>query len=269
MYPVGNSVGDFYSDLWIDTDLASDTFIVGTEAYYVLLHEIGHTIGFDHPALPISEDNRQYTVMDYSSHPTMSGDVTGYQLYDIAAMQYLYGTNTSYATGNDVYGFSALDGVITTIWDAGGYDVIDMSGATYAVDLDLAGGAFSTVAATGSNNLAIAFGTVIEDAIGSDYNDRIVGNDAANRLTGGGGDDELTGRGGIDIFAFAGNWGNDTITDFVRDEDLLDFADAGLGFFDLTITSSGGDTLIAYLGDSVTLHGVATIDDSDFFVFVA
>ncbi len=66
---------------------------------------------------------------------------------------------------------------------------------TYAVDLDLAGGAFSTVAATGSNNLAIAFGTVIEDAIGGGYNDRIVGNEAANRLSGGGGDDVLTGRG--------------------------------------------------------------------------
>ena len=157
---------------------------------------------------------------------------------------------------------------MATFWEAGGDEVSRRAGATYAVDLDLAEGAFSTGDATGSNNLAIAFGTVIEDAIGSDYNDRIVGNDAANRLTGGGGDDVLTGRGGIDIFAFAANWGNDTITDFVRDEDLLDFADAGLGSFDLTSTSSGGDTLIAYLGDSVTLQGVATIDEND-FVLVA
>ena len=38
--------------------------------------------------------------------------------------------NASCATGNDVYGFSVFDGEITTIWDAGGYDVIDMSGVT-------------------------------------------------------------------------------------------------------------------------------------------
>ncbi len=180
------------------------------------------------------------------------------------AYHYLYGVNTGYATGNDVYGFSVLDGMITTIWDAGGYDVIDLSGATYAVDLDLAEGAFSTVAATGSNNLAIAFGTVIEDAIGSGFDDRIVGNDAANRLTGGSGDDELTGRGGVDIFGFAEGWGNDTITDFVVGEDQLDFAGAGLSFANLDITSFGGDTLIAHLGDSVTLLGVATIDESNF-----
>ena len=144
-----------------------------------------------------------------------------------------------------------------------------MSGVTYAVDLDLAADAFSTVAATGSNNLAIAFGTVIEDAIGSAYDGRIVGNDAANRLSGGGGDDVLTGRGGADTFVFADNWGDDTITDFVRGEDLLDFTDAVPSLENLTIESSHGDTVISYGGDSVTLLGVAAIDDSDFFVFVA
>ena len=110
---------------------------------------------------------------------------------------------------------------------------------------------------------------MIEDAIGSSYDDGIVGNDAANRLSGGRGDDVLTGRGGADTFVFADNWDNDTITDFVRGEDLLDFSDGGLSFANLTITSSGGDTLIAYHGDSVTLQGVATIDESDFFVFVS
>jgi len=177
--------------------------------------------------------------------------------------------NASCATGNDVYGFSVFDGEITTIWDAGGYDFVDMSGVTYAVGLDLAEGAFSTVAATGSNNLAIAFGTVIEDAIGSAYDDRIVGNDAANRLSGGGGGDVLTGRSGADTFVFADNWGDDTITDFVRGEDLLDFTDAVPSLENLTIESSGGNTVISYGGDSVTLQGVAAIDDSDFFVFVA
>ncbi len=110
---------------------------------------------------------------------------------------------------------------------------------------------------------------MIEDAIGSAYDDRIFGNDAANRLSGGGGDDVLTGRGGADTFVFVDNWGDDTITDFVRGEEQLDFTDAGLSYADVTIKSSHGDTVISYGGDSVTLQGVAAIDDSDFFAFVA
>ncbi len=78
----------------------------------------------------------------------------------------------------------------------------------------------------------------------------------ANRLTGGD---------GADTFVFADNWGNDTITDFVRGEDQLDFTDAGLTFANFTKElSHGGDMVISYGGDSVTLLGVAAIDDSDF-----
>ncbi len=254
----GTPVGTEPSDVWVDSDVAGSVIDPGTEAFYVLVHELGHAIGLNHPHdFPPEETNRQYTTMAYGDHPTMSGDVTGYQLYDIAALQYLYGSNTSHATGDDVYTFSSLDGVIKTLWDAGGYDVINMSKATYGVDLDLNGGAFSTVAATGSNNVAIAFGTVIEEAIGSAYNDRIMGNEANNRLTGGS---------GSDIFAFADSWGDDTVTDFVRGDDLLDFGPAGLTFEDLEITSSGGDTIIAYAGNSVTVQGVDSIDESDFLI---
>jgi Ca2+-binding RTX toxin-like protein len=196
--------------------------------------------------------------MSYAPHSTMSGDVSGYQLFDIAALQYLYGANTGYATGNNVYDFNALDGAIETIWDAGGHDTLDMSAATHAVNLDLAEGAFSTVAASGSDNLALAFGTVIEDAIGGAYDDRIAGNEAANTLTG---------NGGADTVVFASNWGNDTITDFTPGEDLLDFSAAGLTFADLEITTAGGDTLISNGDDSVVLAEV-TVDDENAFVFV-
>jgi hypothetical protein len=254
----GTPTGTGASDVWIDNDLAGSTIDVATKAYYVLLHELGHAIGLNHPDVPAEEDNRQYSVMSYAPHSTMSGDVSGYQLFDIAALQYLYGANTGYATGNNVYDFNALDGAIETIWDAGGHDTLDMSAATHAVNLDLAEGAFSTVAASGSDNLALAFGTVIEDAIGGAYDDRIAGNEAANTLTG---------NGGADTFVFASNWGNDTITDFTPGEDLLDFSAAGLTFADLEITTAGGDTLISNGDDSVVLAEV-TVDDENAFVFV-
>ena len=100
--------------------------------------------------------------------------------------------------------------------------------------------------------------------IGGDYDDVIVGNDASNRISGGAGDDLLTGRGGIDIFTFALGWGSDTITDFARGVDHLDFGEAGLNFAELDINSSAGNTVISYGGDSVTLQGVGTIDENDF-----
>jgi serralysin len=193
----------------------------------------------------------------------MDGEPQTHMLYDIATIQYLYGANTSFASADDVYGFGAFDDVIKTVWDGGGHDTFDMSGATYSVALDLAEGAFSTVAAAGINNLAIAFGTVIEDAVGSAYDDQIAGNDAANAITGGSGNDQLAGRGGADTYFFATGWGDDTITDFAVDEDTLDFTDAGLVFADLVITSSGSYTLITHLENSVTLQGVATIDEND------
>ena len=195
--------------------------------------------------------------MDYAPHPTMDVDVASYQIFDIATLQYLYGVDSEHAAGDDVYAFSEFDGTVKTIWDGGGIDVLDMSAATYAVDIDLNEGSFSTVTATGQNNLGIAFGTVIEDAIGGAYDDWIAGNQTDNQLTGGG---------GSDIFAFAAHWGDDTITDFERGKDSLDFAEAGASIADLGVSSSGGVTQITFGEDSVLLLGVSSIDESDFLI---
>lgn len=255
--PLGGGVGETSSDVWLDLSYSGDPLAPGTDPFTILLHELGHALGLDHPDLPVAEESQQYTVMDLLLHPTMYDYVSGYQLYDIAALQYLYGVNAGYASGDDVYSFNEFDGVIKTIWDGGGRDVLDMSSADYAIDLDLGQGAFSTVAAVGEGNLAIALGTVIEDAIGGAYDDRIAGNEADNQLTGGG---------GRDVFEFASNWGDDTITDFQRGADQLDFIAAGVGFADFTITSSHGDTLIAYGDDSLLLEGIATVDEGDFLI---
>jgi len=260
--PMDGGIGTIGNDIWLAAYAANEAFVGGTFIFSTLMHEIGHTLGMGHPSiteLPLEENNRQHTVMSGLDPISLGYEPETYMLYDIATLQYIYGANTASATGNDVYTFADFGSKLKTIWDAGGHDVFDLSAATYGVDIDLRQGEFSTVARWGHDNLAIAFGTVIEDVIGSNFDDTIMGNEVANRLTGGGGQD---------IFAFAVNWGNDTITDFARGADRLDFTDAGLGFADLDITSSGGDTLIAYLANSVTLQGVATIDESD-FVFVA
>ena len=78
------------------------------------------------------------------------------------------------------------------------------------------------------DNIAIAYGAVIENAIGGSGDDRIIGNQTNNRLTGGAGNDILTGDRGSDVFIFANDGSVDTITDFATRSDRID-----LSVFDL------------------------------------
>ena len=78
------------------------------------------------------------------------------------------------------------------------------------------------------NNIGIAIGAVIENAIGGEGNDRINGNQA---------DNELTGNGGADTFIFADDGSVDTILDFESGSDKIDLTevaglDASKVFFD-------------------------------------
>lgn len=249
-YPMGVPTGNVYSDVWIDTQTAGTSFESGTEGFYVLLHEIGHAIGLDHPTLPNGEENRQYTVMDYTDHPTIATDSTGYQLYDLAALQYLYGANTTATAGDDTYTFADLDGQSKALWDAGGHDTIDLSGAVYGVTVNLNAGSFSTIIDEGSENLSIAFDTLIEDVIGSDFDDILIGNTADNTFAGGA---------GRDSFVFEDNWGQDRITDFEVGQDQLDFSSLGLTTSDFAVTEADGDTLLEYGADSVLLVDVVDV----------
>ena len=93
------------------------------------------------------------------------------------------------------------------------------------------------------NNIGIAYGAIIENAIGGHGDDRINGNSAANKLTGGA---------GADTFIFANDGSVDTITDFKSGTDKIDLSevpglDASKVFFD-----SASDTLkIDTNGDNV------------------
>ncbi len=76
-------------------------------------------------------------------------------LHDVAAIQSIYGANTATRAGDTVYGFNAsnqqfnLDGILAgpnfgsegvfTIWDGGGIDTIDASGAVADGDVPIAG----------------------------------------------------------------------------------------------------------------------------------
>ncbi|NNE83474.1 MAG: cadherin-like domain-containing protein [Alphaproteobacteria bacterium] len=271
-FPSGNGSGLYDSDVWIDSETAGAEFIEGSIGHLTLIHEIGHALGVNHPdamLLSAEEMTRQFTVMAYGASTTADAEPETMMLYDVAALQHLYGANETATAGDDTYGFAELDNSTRTIWDAGGHDTIDLSAATYGVEIDLRDGAFSSVSATGSSNLAIAFNSTIEDAYGGDFDDILRGNDADNYLSGGAGSDTLTGGEGADRFALLDDGSADIITDFVRGADHIDLS-ATDASFDSLVMQNDDAGLIVSLGDSsILLEDVTEVDEDDFLFGVA
>ncbi|ASP48717.1 M10 family metallopeptidase C-terminal domain-containing protein [Cognaticolwellia beringensis] len=301
-----------------------------------LVHEIGHTLGLSHPGAyngsgatnyvsqaEYAQDSNQYSLMSYwgdeetSNQPFGGGIVdwsTGFYNYphtpmvhDILAIQTAYGADSTTRSDDTVYGWNSTAGnvvydfsenlfPIVTIYDAGGIDTIDMSGANASVFIDLNDGQYSSGAAsvpsedeinrrrqlmrdagntglgnvgvgttdfwqnltttaheefltaetgvsglgvTSHDNIAIAYGTIIENAIGSSKRDYLRGNAADNVLTGNGGDDVLEGMAGadtyiggegFDTFVFTNIESGDMVTDFETGQDLIDLSSTGVSF---------------------------------------
>ena len=84
---------------------------------------------------------------------------------------------------------------ILTLYDSGGNDTLDLSTEFNDTRVDLrpeqSPGVYGVV--------AIARGTIIENAVGGSGNDHIIGNTVANRLDGGPGNDHLWGNNGEDV----------------------------------------------------------------------
>jgi Ca2+-binding RTX toxin-like protein len=201
---------------------------------------------------------------------------------DIEALQYLYGANLSTRTGDDVYKWETNPEILETIWDAGGNDTIDCSNQIFTNIIDLRAGNYSSISLrqtsaeirqgldlpdwytdalpkdvyNGSNNLAIARGVVIENAIGGSGNDKIYGNEFNNHLTGGKGNDRLEGGARSDTYHFARGDGQDVILDASGSKDVIAFG-SGITRADIQITRShnGKDLILTIAGgDQITIE---------------
>ncbi len=205
-------------DVWLDVE-TGNVMKPGQEGYYVLLHELGHALGIQHPlyetdmsgATVLTKDLAIPTntlMLDLSVSATGGAWPTWFGSFDLQALRALYGSRT-YATGNDIYSVSDASGPLTIV-DDGGVDTLDASGVSMSVSIDLHAGQSSSVGSgvdgmAKRNNVSIAGSSVIENAIGSAYDDVIIGNSANNTITFTGGNDILDGEVGMDVLRVLSN----------------------------------------------------------------
>ncbi|RVP97586.1 M10 family metallopeptidase C-terminal domain-containing protein [Sinorhizobium meliloti] len=258
----------------------------GNYAYVTFLHETGHALGLEHAhegnVMPVNRDSMEYTVMSYRSYVGAS-TTTGYtnetwgyaqslMMYDIAALQHMYGADFTTESGNTTYRWSPTSGemfingvgegapggnkILLTVWDGGGTDTYDFSNYTTALKVDLRPGEWTTTSAAQLaklhyNGSKVAIGNIanalqfqgdarslIENAKGGTGSDTITGNATANALWGNGGNDRLIGGDGNDnLFGGAGadrlDGGNGT--------DLANYSNATAGVV-ADLSSPGSNT---------------------------
>lgn len=228
-------------DIWFNKQFVNADFSTGLVAMFegpegtrsqadigdatIMYHEIFHALGIEHPndnpdqPFPAEKNFREYTVMagefsvDGASQHTIDGKqyaiASTPMAYDVAALQYLYGANSTHNSGDTVYTFDPNTPEIKLIWDGAGTDTLNFSNFSISSTINLNDGSYSTLPFNGwslTNNISIAFGAIIENVIAGSGADVIIGNSSNNFITGGAGGDTIDGQAGIDQAVYTENF---------------------------------------------------------------
>lgn len=276
----------------------------GNYAYTTFLHEIGHTLGLEHPhenGMPVERDSMEYTVMSYRAYK--GAPLTGYtneswgfaqglMQLDIAAIQQMYGANFTTNAGNTTYRWSAttgemsIDGVgqgapggnriFLTVWDGGGIDTYDFSNYTTNLSVNLAPGAWTTTSSTQLAKLHYNGAKVAEGNIANallykgdlrSLIENAKGGSGADLIAGNEANNTLTGNGGND--SLIGAAGKDTLiggdgNDILNGGTGADRLEGGSGSDTATYTNATA-AIVADLKSAGTNTGEA-VGDTFFFV---
>lgn len=293
-----NSGNGWFSNVgqgWTTEGLAQ-----GGYGFITVVHEFGHGMGLAHPhdnggsstimagvTTPFGSygtgnlNQGVFTTMSYNDGwilgPSGNSSSNAYgwtgtlSPLDIASLQQDYGANTAFNAASTGY-FLPQSNVAGTfysaIWDGGGLDYINHSGAANSV-IDLrpatllqqdGGGGYVSYVSGVHGGFTIAAGTVIENGYGGTGNDLIIGNDAVNTLLGRSGQDTL--RGGLGDDVLLGGSGADSL---VGDGgvDIVAFSDA-LSAVHLSLLTGG--TLGDAAGD--TYDSIEVVSATEFGDFV-
>jgi serralysin len=265
--------------------------IEGGLSFNTIMHELGHGLGLSHsfdgnPLFPgvqfngwtdLGDNNLSqgiWTIMaynhDWKDSPAGS-DNWGFaktpMTFDIAAMQAMYGANTTYRTGDNTYTLPTSEVAGTgweCIWDAGGTDTISNSGASADCNINLnaypkTGGVASeiyvsyNVSSQIAGGFTIADGAVIENAVGGNGNDTLTGNAVSN---------QLTGNGGADKFVFNTALGANNI------DTITDFAGTDIVVLDKTIfTAFQASATVSENHLHIAAGATAAADEDDYLIY--